>query len=114
MINTISTVVAIMAGICAIITAAVKAKRALKARRQKETEFREKVLKALEGITEDVANIEGEILTQAHEQLIKQGWCSADRKQSLQARYESYKAKGRNHLKQHYIEEIIALPEHKI
>lgn len=68
----------------------------------------------LSSMSEDVANIEGELLTQAHEELITKGWCSPERKAALQARYKSYHDdKGHNHLKETYMEDIYALPEHK-
>lgn len=67
----------------------------------------------LSSMRDDVANIEGELLTQAHEELITRGWCAPERKVALQARYESYRAKGYNHLKASYMDDIYALPEHK-
>ena len=109
-LETWQKIIAIVVGLITILTPTVKY---LKQKRKEEKDFRKTVLEKLDSLAEDISNCEGELLTQAHEELIKQGYCSADRKQALQARYESYHKKGNNHLKTHYIEEIIALPEQK-
>lgn len=123
-IELIAKIAAIAAACVTVITAAVKVTKTCKEKRAK---YESQVLQGLENMqkqlndmdkklssmSEDVANIEGELLTQAHEELTTKGWCSPERKSALQARYESYHKKGYNHLKETYMEDIFALPEHK-
>lgn len=73
--------------------------------------FKRKVLDKLDTITSDIADLQYERLSQAHDFYISQGWCPTSKKQQLCNMYRSYHAKGRNHLSDHYEQEILSLKD---
>jgi hypothetical protein len=87
-----------------------------KSDKEDERKFRKDVLKKLDEITDDVADLQYERLSQAHDFYVERGWCPTSKKQQLCNMYRSYTAKGRNHLSAHYENEILELrdkPESK-
>lgn len=83
-----------------------------KTERAEERKFRADVLKKLDEITDDVADLQYERLSQAHDYYVDRGWCPTSKKQQLCNMYQSYTAKGRNHLSAHYEKEILELSDH--
>lgn len=83
-----------------------------KAEKEEERKFRSEVLKKLDGITDDVADLQYERLSQAHDFYCERGWCPSSKKQQLCNMYRSYTEKGRNHLSAHYEREILELKDH--
>ena len=89
-------------------------KRMRAARRQDHdaaAEFRRTVLAKLDAINDDVADLQYERLSQAHDFYVGRGWCPTSKKNQLCQMYKSYTAKGRNHLSKYYEQEILALDE---
>lgn len=82
-----------------------------KAEKEEERKFRRDVLKKLDAITDDVADLQYERLSQAHDFYVERGWCPTSKKQQLCNMYQSYTAKGRNHLSAHYEKEILELKD---
>ena len=87
----------------------IKARR--KAEKEEERKFRHDVLKKLDAITDDVADLQYERLSQAHDFYTERGWCPTSKKQQLCNMYRSYTDKGRNHLSAHYEKEILDLKD---
>ena len=81
------------------------------AEKQEERKFRSDVLDKLGAITDDVADLQYERLSQAHDFYVDRGWCPTSKKQQLCNMYQSYTAKGRNHLSAHYEREILDLKD---
>ena len=103
---------AIIALIAALLFKPLKRIRA--ARRQDHdaaAEFRRTVLAKLDAINDDVADLQYERLSQAHDFYVGRGWCPTSKKNQLCQMYKSYTAKGRNHLSKYYEQEILALAE---
>lgn len=103
---------AIIALIAALLFKPLKRMRA--ARRQDHdaaAEFRRTVLAKLDAINDDVADLQYERLSQAHDFYVGRGWCPTSKKNQLCQMYKSYTAKGRNHLSKYYEQEILALDE---
>lgn len=73
--------------------------------------FRRLVLEKLEGIEDDIGDLQYERLSQAHDFYVGRGWCPASKKQQLCNMYHSYNSKGRNHLSAHYEAEILDLKD---
>ena len=89
-------------------------KKWLTARRQREQEmidFRRLLLEKLDSITDDIADLQYERLSQAHDFYMSQGWCPTSKKNQLCQMYRSYTGKGRNHLSAYYEQEILGLAE---
>ena len=82
-----------------------------KADKEDERKFRRDVLEKLDAITDDVADLQYERLSQAHDYYLDRGWCPTSKKQQLCNMYQSYTAKGRNHLSAHYEKEILELKD---
>lgn len=87
----------------------VRARRA--AEKEEERKFRKDVLEKLDAITDDVADLQYERLSQAHDFYVSRGWCPTSKKQQLCNMYQSYTGKGRNHLSAHYEREILDLKD---
>ena len=88
-----------------------KAKREkAEAERRTQQDFQDKVLAGIESISQDVGDLQCDRLTQAHDFYVTQGYCPSTTKQVLVAMHQSYRAKGRNHLCNHYEEDILSLP----
>lgn len=106
------SVSAILALVAALLFKPLKRMRA--ARRQDHdaaAEFRRTVLAKLDAINDDVADLQYERLSQAHDFYVGRGWCPTSKKNQLCQMYKSYTAKGRNHLSKYYEQEILALAE---
>lgn len=65
--------------------------------------------KRLATLTDDIGDLQYERLSQAQEFYTAQGWCPGSKKKMLCQMHKSYRAKGRNHLSEHYEEEILKL-----
>lgn len=65
--------------------------------------------KTLVTLTDDIGDLQYERLSQAQEFYTAQGWCPGSKKEMLCQMHKSYRAKGRNHLSEHYEEEILKL-----
>lgn len=63
-------------------------------------------------LADDVGHLQGDRLNQMYNHLIDQGWCSYSEKMMVQDWYKSYTSKGRNHLAESYMEDVLSLPEH--
>lgn len=81
-----------------------------------EASFRLEVRRALTSLnetlvllTDDIADLQYERLSQAYEFYMGQGWCPGSKKELLCQMHKSYRQKGRNHLSEHYEEEILRL-----
>lgn len=64
----------------------------------------------LKSLTDDVASLQRDRLDQAHDFYCEQGWIESTRLQALNDWYSSYKAKGFNHLAEHWLQDLEALP----
>lgn len=77
-----------------------------------------KIMEALSGIeqalkrlTDDVASLQMDRLDQAHDFYCnQQGWIDSSRLQVLSEWYKSYRAKGLNHLAEHWLNDLEELP----
>lgn len=65
----------------------------------------------LNAITDDIADLQYERLSQAHDFYTTQGWCPTSKKEQLCTMYKSYHGKGRNHLSAHYEKDILSLAD---
>ena len=90
------------------IKTAVQKRRDEKAAQQK---FQAEVLAKLDAITDDIADLQYERLSQAHDFYTTQGWCPTSKKEQLCTMYKSYHGKGRNHLSTHYEKDILSLAD---
>lgn len=108
--GSISAIIALM-GLVLIKPILTMRKKRL-AKGQEEREFREKVLAGLDGIKDDVGDLQCDRLNQAHDYYMDKGFCPTERKGVLCNMYQSYHSKGRNHLSAHYEEDIVSLPDH--
>ena len=90
------------------IKAGAKKRRDEKAAQQK---FQAEVLAKLDAITDDIADLQYERLSQAHDFYTTQGWCPTSKKEQLCTMYKSYHGKGRNHLSAHYEQDILSLAD---
>ena len=68
-----------------------------------------KINNTLVMLTDDIGDLQYERLSQAQEFYTAQGWCPGSKKEMLCQMHKSYRAKGRNHLSEHYEEEILRL-----
>lgn len=90
--------------------------KAERAAREDEAAFRKEMRAAMTRIdntlitlTDDIGDLQYERLSQAQEFYTAQGWCPGSKKEMLCQMHKSYRAKGRNHLSEHYEEEILKL-----
>ena len=89
-------------------------KNAIKKRREDrdmQKKFQKLVLEKLDAITDDIADLQYERLSQAHDFYTSQGWCPTSNKEQLCHMYKSYHNKGRNHLSEHYEQDILKLKD---
>ena len=89
-------------------------KNAIKKRREDramQKKFQQLVLEKLDAITDDIADLQYERLSQAHDFYTSQGWCPTSKKEQLCNMYKSYHNKGRNHLSEHYEQDILKLKD---
>lgn len=82
-----------------------------KAEKEEERKFRKAVMDKLDAFGDDIADLQYERLSQAHDYYLDRGWCPTSKKQQLCNMYQSYTAKGRNHLSAHYEKEILELKD---
>ena len=89
-------------------------KNAIKKRREDrdmQKKFQKLVLEKLDAITDDIADLQYERLSPAHDFYTSQGWCPTSKKEQLCHMYKSYHNKGRNHLSEHYEQDILRLKD---
>lgn len=89
-------------------------KNAIKKRREDrdmQKKFQQLVLEKLDAITDDIADLQYERLSQAHDFYTSQGWCPTSKKEQLCQMYKSYHNKGRNHLSEQYEQDILKLKD---
>ena len=97
----------------------IKARKAKKAEAVKEQKaFRaelrqslEKITAVLNGLSDDIGDLQYERLSQAQDFYTSRGWCPGAKKEMLCKMHASYRARGRNHLSEHYEEEILRLAD---
>ena len=97
----------------------IKARKAKKAEAVKEQKaFRaelrqslEKITAVLNGLSDDIGDLQYERLSQAQDFYTSRGWCTGAKKEMLCKMHASYRARGRNHLSEHYEEEILRLAD---
>ena len=93
-----------------------KAKKAEAVKEQKafRAELRqslEKITTVLDGLSNDIGDLQYERLSQAQDFYTSRGWCPGAKKERLCKMHASYRARGRNHLSEHYEEEILRLAD---
>lgn len=106
------SVSAILALIALVLLKPIKA--SVKKRQDEKTaqqRFQAEVLAKLNAITDDIADLQYERLSQAHDFYTTQGWCPTSKKEQLCTMYKSYHGKGRNHLSTHYEKDILSLAD---
>lgn len=102
---------AVAGAVTAVLALVAALWRPVKKMVKRREEFREMVIKKLDAIIDDVADLQYERLSQAHDFYTTRGWCPTSKKDQLCRMYKSYTAKGRNHLSAHYEQDILDLPE---
>lgn len=87
------------------------------AEKKEEAAFREEVRSKLKSIedkmgdfSEDIGDLQYERLSQAYDFYKEQGWCPDSKKEMLCEMKRSYTGRGRNHLTEHYEQDILSLP----
>ena len=95
-----------------------KRKEGKEKERKEKAEFREElrgrlgeITTALGGLSDDIGGLQYERLSQAQDFYTSRGWCPGAKKEMLCKMHASYRAKGRNHLSEHYEEEILRLAD---
>lgn len=88
-----------------------KRMQARKAFREELSTSLKQINRALEGLADDIADLQYERLSQAQDFYTSRGWCPGAKKEMLCKMHASYRAKGRNHLSEHYEEEILRLAD---
>lgn len=86
--------------------------------RKEAADFRDEIrksisemIKSLHAVTDDIGDLQYERLSQAQDFYTSRGWCTGAKKEMLCKMHASYRAKGRNHLSEHYEQEILELPD---
>lgn len=88
--------------------------KALKEQKAFRTELRqslEKITTVLDGLSDDIGDLQYERLSQAQDFYTSRGWCPGAKKEMLCKMHASYRARDRNHLSEHYEEEILRLAD---
>ena len=88
-----------------------KRMQARRAFREELSTSLKQINRALEGLSDDIADLQYERLSQAQDFYTSRGWCPGAKKEMLCKMHASYRAKGRNHLSEHYEEEILRLAD---
>lgn len=65
----------------------------------------------LSGLSDDIGDLQYERLSQAYDFYTTRGWCTSSKKLMLCKMHKSYRAKNRNHLSEHFEQEILDLPD---
>lgn len=100
-------------------------KKRIKARRQarekaaaEQKAFRKELKETLAGLnaklcalSDDIGDLQYERLSQAYDFYTTRGWCASSKKLMLCKMHKSYRAKNRNHLSEHFEQEILDLPD---
>ena len=102
---------AVAGAVTAVLALVAALWRPVKKMLKKRAEFREMVLEKLDAIMDDIADLQYERLSQAQDFYTSRGWCPGAKKEMLCKMHASYRAKGRNHLSEHYEEEILRLAD---
>ena len=92
----------------------VEKEKALKEQKAFRTELRqslEKITMVLDGLSDDIGDLQYERLSQAQDFYTSRGWCPGAKKEMLCKMHASYRARDRNHLSEHYEEEILRLAD---
>jgi len=71
----------------------------------------DRINRSLDSLIDDVGDLQYERLSQAQDFYMSRGWCTGAKKEMLCKMHKSYRNKGRNHLSEHYEEEIMRLPD---
>lgn len=107
-----SSIVAILGLLTLVLWKPIKSARArVLTDRKNNQEFQTTVLKKLDGLCDDVGDLQCDRLSQAHDHYVSKGVCPTEKKMLLCDMYTSYHAKGRNHLSEHYEKDIMELPD---
>ncbi len=62
-------------------------------------------------LSDDIGDLQYERLSQAYDFYTTRGWCTSSKKLMLCKMHKSYRAKNRNHLSEHFEQEILDLPD---
>ena len=65
----------------------------------------------LRSLSDDIGDLQYERLSQAYDFYTTRGWCTSSKKLMLCKMHKSYRAKNRNHLSEHFEQEILDLPD---
>ena len=65
----------------------------------------------LRSLSDDIGDLQYERLSQAYDFYTTRGWCTSSKKLMLCKLHKSYRAKNRNHLSEHFEQEILDLPD---
>lgn len=98
-----------------------KARKKRAEEKEEQAKYRRIVLEKLEKIEkdmndrlndvcDDIGDLQYERLSQAYDFYTAQGWCPDSKKEMLCQMHKSYRGKGRNHLSEHYEDEVMRLP----
>ena len=102
---------AVAGAVTAVLALVAALWRPVKKMLKKRAEFREMVLEKLDAIMDDIADLQYERLSQAHDYYTGRGWCPTSKKDQLCRMYKAYTGKGRNHVSAHYEQDILSLPD---
>ena len=97
----------------------LRARKAVKAKADAEQKaFRAELKDTLAGmnaklrsLSDDIGDLQYERLSQAYDFYTTRGWCTSSKKLMLCKMHKSYRAKNRNHLSEHFEQEILDLPD---
>ena len=64
----------------------------------------------LESLDRDMGDMLCSLLTREHDFFVDRGFCPSADKQRISAIYARYKLRGRNHLADHYMDDVLNLP----
>lgn len=84
-------------------------------RQQNEEQYEkiEEMKDAIKAVDADTGNILCSQLTREHDYFMDKGYCPSADKARIASIHESYKGRGRNHLAEHFINDVLSLPEKK-
>lgn len=92
--------------------------RAREKAREEQTAFRseltsrlDRISETLRGVSEDIGDLQYERLSQAQDFYVSRGWCPGAQEGNAAENAFQLRARGRNHLSEHYEEEILRLPD---
>ncbi len=104
---------------------AYKAKKDRKLKTRQDTlkadqEYRQLVLEKLDGMDSRITSMDNSIADLQRDNIeraycmfkMEHGYCTSGMKEAISDMYESYKARGHNHIAKSRIDELLALPEY--